>query len=135
MANNVRLFLDANVLLEIILSRSVEVAAREFLTTNRGELAISALTAHRVIHFGQVRTTLPVLRRFLSDYTVMPLTENDFRWAFEHIRDDDFEDALQLSVAIRNGCDRFVTFDNSLHKSYSTLSSIEVVLLTSDSRG
>ncbi len=32
--------------------------------------------------------------------------------------DKDFEDCLQLAVAVRNGCRQFITFDQKLYKKY-----------------
>jgi predicted nucleic acid-binding protein len=123
------LFLDANILLEIILSRPNEKLARELLEKQDEEVYISALTAHLVVHFGQPIVSLPILRGFLADYTVLELTNTDFEWAFSNTRNKDFEDALQLAVAIRNGCTQFVTFDKTLATTYSDLLTIKTRLL------
>jgi predicted nucleic acid-binding protein len=123
-------FLDANVLLEIVLGRPQEATARRFLESQNGTIYISALTAHHVVHFGQVIVDLPILRSFLLDYTVLSLESSDFEWAFIHARNKDFEDALQLGVAIRNGCRQFVTFDKALATTYEKLPSIKTHLLS-----
>lgn len=120
------IFLDANILLEIILSRKNEVIARKTLDTYQSELFISSLTAHLIVHFGKILVDLPVLRNFLSDYTILSLESVDFEWAFTNLRNSDFEDALQLGVAIRNGCTDFLTFDRDLHKDYVDLPSIRI---------
>lgn len=123
-------FLDANILLEIILGRENEPVAREFLSTQRGELVISALTAHLIVHFGLTRVPIAVLQTFLADYTIVSLEQADFDWAFANVRDDDFEDALQLSCALNAGCYSFVTFDRNLHRAYNEhLANLGVVLL------
>jgi predicted nucleic acid-binding protein len=124
------LFLDANVLLEIVLGRKRETVARKFIEKQSESLFISALTAHLVVHFGQAIVDLPILRRFLSDYIILPLDPVDFEWAFANIRNQDFEDALQIAVAIRNGCDKFLTFDKALATSYKNLSAIQTQLLS-----
>jgi predicted nucleic acid-binding protein len=126
---NETIFLDANVLLEIILGREKQAIAKSFIETNSKNLYISALTAHLVIHFGTSIVELPVLRQFLGDYSILPLEATDFEWAFTNILNNDYEDALQLAVAIRQGCNRFVTFDKSLIKTYKHLPSIEAILL------
>jgi predicted nucleic acid-binding protein len=123
------LFLDANVLLEIILSRENEAMARKALETSQGNLFISSLTAHLIVHFGKTLVALPILRQFLSDYTILGLESVDFEWAFTNLRNDDFEDALQIGVAIRNGCTDFLTFDKDLYKAYVDLPSIRTKLL------
>jgi len=124
------LFLDANILLEIILGRRQESIARRLIESQSDHLFISTLTAHLVVHFGHVIVNLPILRNFLSDYTILTLDPVDFEWAFTNIRNQDFEDALQLAVAIRNGCDRFLTLDKTLSTSYKDLSPIQIQLLS-----
>ena len=124
------LFLDANVVLEIVLARSHQQKAREIHDQHAGRLHISALTAHLIVHFGQSIVDLPILRQLLQDYTIIELCEADFEWAFINIRGNDYEDALQLAVAIRSGCQKFATFDQGLFNLYKELSSIEVELIT-----
>lgn len=124
------IFLDANILLEIILERHNMQLAKEFLLKySDNSLFISALTAHLIIYFGQKRVDLPILRHFLEDYTVLPLDPVDFDWAFNNIRNNDFEDALQLAVAIKNGCISFVTFDKTLFETYASMKNISINLL------
>lgn len=123
-------FLDANVLLEILLGRPKQAAARKFIQAQSGTLCISTLTAHLVVHFGQAIVGLPILRAFLADYTVLALEPADFEWAFANIRNKDFEDALQLAVAIRNGCGYFMTFDKALVADYKGLPAIQAKLIS-----
>ena len=124
------IFLDANIVLEIVLERQNQQLAINFLSKYSDDLNISSLTAHLIIYFGQKRVDLPVLRRFLEDYTVLSPDSVDFEWAFNNIRNNDFEDALQLSLAIRNGCNSFITFDKSLVDSYANLRNISIQLLS-----
>lgn len=126
---NNAIFLDANILLEILLGRGKEKITRAFLEEHSDNLHISTLTAHLVVHFGKAIVPLPVLRSFLADYSLLSVERPDFEWAFTNIRGNDFEDALQLSTAIRNGCTHFVTLDKSLAASYKDLASIDVQLL------
>jgi predicted nucleic acid-binding protein len=123
------LFVDANALLEIVLDRPKQRLVRKLLGAAKESFATSALAAHLVVHFGVERVGLPALKQLLSDYTILSLTSEDFAWAFANVRDKDFEDALQLAVAIRHGCARFVTFDQQLYKTYRDLPSIRVELL------
>jgi len=124
------LFLDANVLLEIVLGRKKEATVRKLIESHSEFLFISALTAHLVVHFGQTIVDLSVMRKFLSDYTILSLEPVDFEWAFSNIRNRDFEDALQLAVAIRNGCNKFITLDKTLAASYKDLLPIQTQLLS-----
>src|SRR5580658_2990612 len=84
-------FLDANILLEIILGRDKETLARRLIENQNKDLLISSLTAHLVVHFGQSIVELPILRKFLSDYTILSLESSDFEWAFTNARNTDFE--------------------------------------------
>lgn len=123
------MYLDANILLEILLSRPNDKSARKLIEELNGEIFISTLTAHLVTHFGKAIVELPILRAFLGDYKLLSLESSDFEWAFTNARDSDFEDALQLAVAIRNGCEEFVTFDKQLAQLYKGLIQIKVTLL------
>lgn len=127
-ANNI--FLDANIVLEIILERPNQQLAKNLLSKYSDNLNISALTAHLIMYFGAKRVDLTVLRLFLGDYNILSLDSADFEWAFNNIRSNDFEDALQLGVAIRNGCTSFITLDKSLSDNYASLKSISVNLLS-----
>ena len=126
-ANSV--FLDANTVLEIILERQNQQLAKDLLSKYSENLYVSSLTAHLITYFGQKQVELSVIRRFLEDYTILPLDAVDFEWAFNNIRNKDFEDALQLAVAIKNGCTCFITFDKSLVVTYGSLKNISVRLL------
>jgi predicted nucleic acid-binding protein len=123
------MYLDANILLEILLDRPNGKSARRLIEEQSDEIFISTLTAHLVTHFGISIVDLPILRTFLADYTILSLEANDFEWAFTNARGSDFEDALQLAVAIRNGCEEFVTFDKHLAELYKDLIQIKVTLL------
>ena len=123
-----KVFLDANILIEVILGRDKQAVARNLLEKYKESLNISALTAHLVIHFGMKKVSLLIIKEFLDDYQVLDLGYSDFIWAFNNIVDNDFEDALQISVAIRNGCTHFITFDQNLVKKYSSLKNISIVL-------
>lgn len=124
------IFLDANVLIEIILARSNQQKAIEYLKRSApAQLHISALTAHLVVHFGQKVAELDVIEQFLADYSIIDLTENDFDWAFKNMEGDDYEDALQVSVAVRAGIGEFVTFDKALAKRYFTFPGLTITQL------
>ena len=121
MIKNKKLFLDANILLEIILDRPLNKQCRMILEQNVGNLYISALTAHLVVHFGASITDIKVIKQFLDDYYVESLEYADFEWAYNNGRDKDFEDALQIAIAVRMGADTFVSLDKKLVKTYKDL--------------
>ncbi len=121
MIKNKKLFLDANILLEIILDRPLNKQCRMVIEQNVGNLYISALTAHLVVHFGASITDIKVIKQFLDDYYVESLEYADFEWAYNNGRDKDFEDALQIAVAVRMDADTFVSLDKKLIKTYKDL--------------
>ena len=127
---NKSVFLDANILLEIILERKNQTIAKELLSVKDVDFNISAFSAHLIMYFVQKKVDLPILRQFIGDYTILPLEAVDFDWAFINMRNDDFVDALQLAVAVRNGCANFITFDKPLVETYGSLKNISVSLLS-----
>ena len=114
-----KIFLDANVLLEIVLNRKHAEVAQKYLEDSIGELYISALTGHLVTHFGQQIVSPLVLKQFLTDFTMLPLDAVSFAWAFTHLEGSSFEDAVQVGTAVIGSCTHFVTFDRSLVKRYA----------------
>lgn len=126
---NEKIFLDANILLDVLFDRANYGVARNYILKNDGNLHISALTAHLVTHFGLKILELNVLHKYLDDYYIEDLTAQDVEWALNNVRNSDFEDALQLAVAIRSNCQEFVTFDKTLFNTYKDLATIKVVLL------
>lgn len=124
-----KIFIDANILVEIIHGRQRFDDAVKFVRRHAGTLAISPLTAHLVMYFGRKIADQTSLEQLLSDYTILPMSQDEVNWAFSHIRDDDFEDALQLACAIHGGCDLFVTLDEQLAQRYRTLPDIKIKLL------
>lgn len=124
-----RVFFDANLLLELVDERSGVPQVRRLVNLYRGKLFISSLTGHLVMHFGRKTASVGELRILLTDYTMLSLTAADFEWAYTNMRDDDFEDALQIAVAIRNGCDTFITFDKKLHNTYKSLPQLKIQLV------
>ncbi|HTE21755.1 MAG TPA: PIN domain-containing protein [Candidatus Limnocylindria bacterium] len=117
------IFLDTNILLEITLSNRLHYTqVQRFLQTTKEETAISILTCHLVIHFGRKeKAEEAFLHAVLNENKLIALTSSDYKWATDNEHGKDFEDALQLSSAIRSGCSSFVTLDAALAKRYTKL--------------
>lgn len=122
-------FLDTNILLEIILvNRPCYAQVKHFLEMTREETAISPLTIHLVMYFGRKEQADDAfLHATLNQNALLSLTPQDYEWATNHEQGRDFEDALQVAMAIRSGCTSFVTLDTALAKRHVGLP-IEIVV-------
>jgi predicted nucleic acid-binding protein len=117
---------DANILLEVILERKNEHICREMILTNKEDSCISLLTLDIVMYYVErEKVQVESVEEFLGTFIWLPIEESDARWAFAHFSGNDFEDALQISCALREQASRFVTLDKKLASKYS-----EVVPIT-----
>lgn len=116
-------FLDANILLEIILKDRVKnLQVENFLEAVSEPTAISMLSVHLIMHFGRKeRANDEFLEGVIRENELLSLIPEDYEWASVNEKKKDFEDALQMAVAIRAGCETFVTLDSDLAKAYAEL--------------
>lgn len=111
--------LDANVLIEVILGRKKATICRDFIHKATDDLAITTLSLDLVMYYAQKnKLNLKPIEQFLRTFLWLGLTEADAESAFRRFRNDDFEDALQISCALRERCTKFVTLDGPLAKKY-----------------
>jgi predicted nucleic acid-binding protein len=75
------------------------------------------------------RVDINIIEKFLLDYKILSLSEEDVKWAMTNRRNADFEDALQIAIAIRNGCTEFITLDRELYEAYKNLPTLKLRLL------
>lgn len=117
------IFLDANILLEIVLvDRPRYGQVKRLLEAMHEETAISMLTVHLVMHFGRKEEADDAfLHAVLNENKILALTHEDYQWAANYEQGRDFEDALQMAAAIRSHCNSFVTLDQNLLKRYNKL--------------
>ena len=116
-------FLDTNIILEIILpNRPKQAKVIKYLQKLNEPTAISMLSVHLIKYFGRkAQIDDSLISAVILENELLPLTKNDYKWAELNENQKDYEDALQIAVAINNGCDKFVTIDKKLAKSYSNL--------------
>lgn len=121
------LFVDANVVLEVIEKRA-HAGACEQMLRNSEEKAISLLTLDLVMYFlERDKIAWEPTMTFLESFVWLPVTDTDAQWAFTHFKGEDFEDALQVSCAVRERCSGFVTLDKSLAKKYANVMPVELL--------
>lgn len=115
--------LDTNIVLEIILKdRAKRRQVEDFLISVNEPTAISMLTVHLIMYFGRKeKTNDEFLEGFIGENELFTLSPEDYSWALANEKGKDFEDALQIAVALRMGCEKFVTLDTKLAKAYAGL--------------
>ena len=121
------IFIDANVLLEVILRRRHAKACEDLLIKDESK-AISILSIDLVMYFlERNKLKWSPVKKFLESFIWLPITDSDAQWAFTNIKGNDFEDPLQVACAIREGCRRFVTLDIALSKRYAQNIAIDLI--------
>lgn len=112
-------FLDANVLLEVLLPSRPHAKLAEGYVLDPDAIT-SPLTAHLYMYFGLLAgMENKDLLNALSLYAFTDMGDAEVRWAINNCPDKDFEDALQIACALHSGCGTFVTFDKRIAKAYS----------------
>lgn len=121
------IFVDANVLLEVIQKRARLKACEQLLSNDKSK-AVSTLTLDLVMYFVEKdKLAWEPAKDFLESFSWLPITDADAQWAFMNFQGDDFEDALQVACALREGCSGFVTLDGSLSKKYEQTMVIDLI--------
>jgi predicted nucleic acid-binding protein len=112
-------YIDTNIALEVLLEERVSQQAVIAYLSGQDKVYMSMLTVHHVWHFGRkVGIADSVLADFVDAAGLIPLLPEDYVWARKHEAGRDFEDALQVAVALRAGVSVFVTLDQVLVRAY-----------------
>jgi predicted nucleic acid-binding protein len=123
--------LDTNVLMELLERRRYFTEVLEVLQKYQTEAqlaAISALTVSNVFYLAERFKVAPKnVELMLAGYRVLDVLAQDVEWALGHYARQDFEDALQVAVAIRVGCKAFLTIDSQLARKYGALVPVELI--------
>lgn len=112
-----RVFLDANVLLELLQHRRYYAEARKAIEEHDQNLLVaSILSVDLVLYYVERdKSDKHAAFKFLSQYEILDMNQADYRWAQANDQGD-FEDALQVACALRHGCSRLLTLDKLLAK-------------------
>lgn len=123
--------LDVNVVLEMILKRAQEDICKLHIkrARDRGEdIAITTLCLSITMYYAERhKLDLNEVEQFLRLFSWLPLSESDGQRAFVSFYGKDFEDALQIACAKREGCKEFVTLDKPLAKKYAKDMSVRLL--------
>ncbi len=122
---------DANILLDLLEGRTHAPAVRRLIAgyQNIGEeLGISTLTASHVFYLAEShKLTMPSVERLIFAYKIYDVVSADISWALKHYKSKDFEDALQVSAAMRSGATSLLTLDSGLFKKYQKILPIKLI--------
>ena len=123
-----KIYLDANVLLEILFRRARYEKVVEALSELQGsEFCISVLSVDLVMYFVEIEKQSKVKAwEFLANYKHLDLTPDDAEWAQQNDRGD-FEDALQTSCARRHDCALLITLDRNFEKMYGDHIAVQTI--------
>jgi predicted nucleic acid-binding protein len=121
-------FADANVVLELLLFGRQKAAVVSSIIAQSPAVAISMLTVHLAHYFGKKEgMKFDEVAELLVDFIIEDLTKEDYKLAQKLLVANDFEDALQLAVALRIGCDRIITLDKTFARDYADKIEFELV--------
>lgn len=121
-------FIDANVLLEVLLAGRKRAATATASLRRIDDGAVSPLTVHLYVYFGRKEGyTIDELLQDLQNFRTVTMDAAVVDWARKNMRDNDFEDALQVASAVLDGCERFITFDTKLAKQYGDVLDIKLL--------
>jgi predicted nucleic acid-binding protein len=115
--------LDTNIIMEILEKRRyLAEVLRTLATYGKQPIAISTLTLSNVFYLVEKHPDAVVIaEKILKTYKVIGVLPEDATWAYAHYQGKDFEDALQIAAALREGCTTFLTIDSPLAKKYASL--------------
>ncbi len=115
------LFLDANIILEILFKREKS----EFcinICKEYESLAISPTSLHIIYYYAEkAKIDLEFLEEMLEDFVILPFNSNDFKLALDVFENEDMEDALQIATAINNDIKQVFSLDSKMVQKYQNL--------------
>lgn len=114
MANKV--FLDANILLELSMGRARKAKVEENILSLPPEdiLTVSILSVDILFYYVEKeKRDKTEAYAFVENYRIADMNPADYDWAKANDQGD-FEDALQVACALRHGCKKFLTLDERL---------------------
>lgn len=120
-------YLDANILIEIALGRS-KYKKIEKLLSEQNNTSLSVLSVHLLVYFGlKSGIDRKLLEAIAEKHQILDVTYDDYSWAKKNCVKDDFEDALQIACAIRNGATKILTIDKDMAKNYGHVLNFELI--------
>jgi len=95
------IFLDVNILLELLLERAKLEKVTELLFSG-DDYCISFLSVHLIYHFAKKEgLSFEIIDKFLLDFGILNCDQQAYDLAKKIRQDNDFEDALQVATLCR----------------------------------
>lgn len=121
-----KVFIDTNILLEIIFVRNKYKLCRKIILDNYKKLYISALSVHICNYFiEKYNLGIEEYKQFFNNFETINLDTKVLELAYQNYTQD-FEDSIQVASAINKKCTKFITLDKKLYKQYKNLINIEI---------
>ena len=123
-----RVFLDANILLEILLDRKLASKCKSLASDPANEYGISALSVHIVWYVAE-KYNLPtqLVDDLLSVWALLPVTNETAQLSRNRYDGKDFEDCMQAACAELGHYDEIVTIDKHFQAYSQTVLPVTVV--------
>jgi PIN domain. len=123
-----KVYLDANILLEILFHRARYDKVVELLgSIDEVQFCVSVLTIDLVMYFVEIeKQPKDKAWEFIEKYEKLNMTIGDIEWAHDNDRGD-FEDALQIGCARRHRCTQFITLDQDIERQYGRFIYVQTI--------
>ena len=116
-----RLFVDTNILMEIMMGRSKTKQISKIFHSPDYEFFISALTVHILYYFAEVEAIdQNFVRKLVGLAKHLPINEKMIVLAQRRYRGKDFEDCLQAACAEQTDCHEILSLDKKFHQNSGT---------------
>jgi predicted nucleic acid-binding protein len=123
-----RTFIDANILLEVLLNRRLAEQCLAILNDPSKEYGISALTVHIVWYIAEkYRLDRDRVDETLSPWEILPIANHTLKTARSRYDGKDFEDCLQAACAEEGGYDEIATIDKNFQRHSGTILPVAII--------
>ena len=122
-----KVFLDANILMEILFQRTKYAQISELLS-QYSNVYISFLTIHILMYYTELeKLEVQNTWQLILNCTILENNQTTFELAKNIYNGDDFEDCLQIATCLSGEITTFITLDKNLAKKHKNL--LNIVLL------
>lgn len=123
-----KIFLDANILLELLLLRAKTKLVTSEMENRNGRFCISPLSVHLCYHYCLQEGILAErIKDFLQDFEILIMDDRTVELAQNRFTGKDFEDCLQAVCAELGKCDEILTLDKDFRKNSHTKLKVTVI--------